>query len=132
MIQDAKWRFFTPSTLSEDLVAGTTVAFLSEPIDLKAAGYADGGGELVARVRTKVTTCGAGASYAIQVITCDTVGGTYTVAVEATVLRAAIVANTEIAALRLPLGMKQFMKLNMVGASGMTGSTTFEAGIYTS
>ncbi len=132
MIQDAKWRFVTPSTLSEDLVAGTTDAFLSDYIDLKAAGYADGGGELVVRVRVDVTTAAVGASYLIEVLDCATVGGTYGVAISKTVLLAAIVADTEIAALVLPLGLKRFVKLQITGAASMTGSSTFEAGVYTS
>ena len=131
MLMDAKWAIQTPSTFSEDLVAGTTVAFLSEPIDMKSAGYADGGGELAVAVRSKVSTAAVGASYKFEILGCSTVGGTYVVQNSRDVARADCATGKYVGDLAIPSGMPQFMKFQITGAASMTGSTTFNANVVT-
>ena len=131
MISDAKWRFKT-SGGSEDLATSGTTEVTSDYIGLVAGGYADGGSELVARVRVKSTTAAVGASFNVAVMECATSGGTYTVAVQKTVPLASVIAGTEIAALRLPLGLKKFIELVVTPAASTTGALTVNAGIFTS
>ena len=131
MILDAKWRFKTTGG-SEDLATSATSAVTSDFINLLGSGYADGGSELIARVRCKSTTAAAGASFTIAVMECATESGTYNVAVSKVVALADVVANTELAALRLPLGLKKYLKLVVTPAASMTGALTVNAGIATS
>ena len=131
MILDAKWRFKT-SGGSEDLATSGTTAVTSDFINLLGSGYADGGSELIARVRCKSTTAAAGASFTVAVKHCDTEGGTYVDAVSVVVALASVVESTELAALRLPLGLKKYLKLVVTPAASMTGALTVNAGIATS
>jgi len=131
MLMDAKFAIQTPSTFSEDLVAGTTVAFLSEPIDFKSAGYTDGGGELSLAIRSKVSTAAVGASYKFEILGCSTVGGTYVVQSSRDVARADCATGKFIGNMLIGKDLPQFMKVQITGAASMTGSTTFNAAIVT-
>jgi len=134
MLMDAKFAIQTPSTLSEDLVAGTTVAFLSEPIDFKSAGYTDGGGELMLAIRSKVSTAGVANYYRVEILGCDTVGGTYVVQSGKDFARAACATGKFVGNMLIGKDLPQFIKVQITGGSApgaMTGSTTFNAAIVT-
>jgi len=128
MIMDAKFAVVTPG-LSEDLVTSGTTPLISDYIDVKSAGYTDAGGELYLYVRVKATTAAAGASFLFEIQSATTAGGSYVTAEARTVLLAQIVAGKEIMKLPIPPGMNQFWKIQITGASGMTGGATFNMAI---
>ena len=140
MIMDAKWRFHingaaTPPTIAnETLPTVLTTEYLTDPIDLAAAGYADGGGELVVRTNVVATNVSAGSGFTIAVKHCATTGGTYVTAASVSTLatRADIVAGNELPSIRLPMGLKQFIKLSITGTASTDGATSFKSGIVTS
>jgi hypothetical protein len=123
--------YFRTSAGSEDLATDATTAIESDPINLRAAGYADGGGELVVVVRCKSTTAAVGASFAIGIESCATTGGTYVIDASKTVLLASVIANTILAEIRVPLGIKQFIKLIVTPAASMTGALTVNGAVRT-
>lgn len=131
MVYDELTKFKTTGG-SEDLATSGTTEALSAAIALDTDGFADGKANHVLRVRCKTTTLAAGASVRVVLRHCDTEGGTYTEAIGKDVLLAAVIANTEIASLKLPFGLKAFVKLALVPAASMTGALTANAALYIS
>lgn len=138
MIMDAKWRFHVngaavpPTIANETLPTTTTTEYLSDPIDLIAAGYADGGGELVVRTNVVATNVSAGTGFTVAVKHCDTTGGTYVTAASSVTPRASIVVGGELVPIVLPQGLKQFIKLSITGTASTDGATSFKSGVVTS
>jgi len=140
MIMDAKWRFHVtgaanpPTIANETLPTATTTEYLTDPIDLTAAGYADGGGELFIRTKVVASTAGAGTGFTIALKDCATVGGSYTTiaSISTKTDRSDLVAGQELQPIALPLGLKRFVKISFTGTAGTTGATSFTSGVTTS
>lgn len=128
MLIDAKFAIVTTG-LSEDMLTSGTTPLLSDYIDVKSAGYTDAGGNLFLYVRVKSTTAAAGASFLFEIQSAATAGGSYVTAESRTIPLAQIVAGKEILKLPIPPGMNQFWKIQITGASGMTGGATFNMAI---
>jgi len=141
MIMDAKWRFHvngaaTPPTLANETLPTTTTAeYLSDPIDLIAGGYADGGGDLLVRTHVVATNVTLGSGFTVAVKHCDTNSGTagdWTVAASSVTPKAGIVAGKELTPIVLPPSLKRWIKLSITGTTSTDGATSFKAGIVTS
>ena len=134
MLVDNLDYFKTAGASTDTLVAGTTVEVFSDARKYPPEGkHANGAGEKIIEFLVDVSTAGAGASYALGVYGCATEGGTYVKYTEIDVPRATVTAAAAkgsggvVARLRLPFDLPLFIKARAVGASGMTGSTTFKA-----
>ena len=133
MLVDNLDYFKTAGATTDTLVAGTTVAVLSDARKYPpSGGLANGSGEKIAEFLVDVSTATTGASYALGIYGCATEGGTYTKLSEMDVPLATIAAAAAagsggvVARLRLPLDMPLFIKARAVGAAGMLLSTTFK------
>lgn len=137
MIMDKKWTILTTGA-SEDFTFTAATAQTSAAFDLKAAGYADGGGKLFLHVSRKY-----GATYTKNALTNLNVaiyhaaaasGDTLTSGVSAISVDipvAVIDAGCELAKIPLPPGLKRYIDV-VLTPTGAPTTVTFNARIVTS
>ena len=118
---------------AEAILPATTVAKVTDAFDTQAAGLGDGATDLyfVANA-VDAGDSATGASYLIELKTCDTSGGTYTTVLSKTVPLATVKALGEVMRSKLPNGLLRYLKVSITGAASMTGGSTFKAYIATS
>ena len=131
MLMDAKWAFQTPSTFAESMPVVTTTEFVSEPIDLKTAGYADGGGELAVAFRcvNQAANAGLGCTFALK--HCATVGGTYLTVSSKTLALAEITTGKFLGNLPFAPDMLQFIKFVVTPTASTNNTSNFMANVIT-
>jgi hypothetical protein len=123
---------FAISTV-EAMLTATTVAKVSDAIDLQAALLGDGATDLYCHIVTAGGNAAAGASFLVELTECDTTGGSYTTALARTVLLAdALRSGNDLMHAKLPAGLKRFVKIQVTGAANMTGGITFRGHIAVS
>lgn len=117
-------------TASEDLSVATTVATVSDTIDLGAALLGDGASDLYFVAECVSGTTGVGTVYTVELTDCDTSGGTYVAAGSKIVNH---VAGTlpvgEAARMKLPIGMRRYVRARIVAGAGETGTSVWRARI---
>ena len=117
-------------TSSEDLSVATTVATVSDTIDLQAANLGDGATDLYFVAECVSGTTAVGTAYTVELTDCDTTGGSYVAAASKLVSH---VAGTlpvgEAARIKLPAGLRRFVRARIVAGAGETGTSLWRARI---
>jgi hypothetical protein len=117
----------------EAMLTATTVAKVSDYIDLGYQDLGDGATDLYCHIVTAGGNAAAGASFLVELTDCATSGGTYTAALAKTVLLVnALVSGSDLMHSKLPAGLKRYVKIQVTGAASMTGGITFRGHIATS
>jgi hypothetical protein len=117
----------------EAMLTATTVAKVSDAIDLGVADLGDGATDLYCHIVTAGGNAAAGASFLVELTECATSGGTYTPALSKTVLLAdALKTGNDLMHSKLPAGLKRYVKIQVTGAASMTGGITFRGHIAVS
>lgn len=123
---------FAISGVEAMLTSGTT-AKVSDYIDLGYQNLGEGATNLYCHIVTAGGNAATGASFLVELTECATSGGTYTAALAKTVALAdALKSGNDLMHVKLPAGLKQFVKIQVTGASGMTGGITFRGHIAAS
>ena len=137
MITDAKWRILTTGA-SADFTFTAATAQTSAVIDLKAAGYADGGGKLFLQVNRKygaTYTKNALSNFNVAIMHAAAASGeslTSGVAAIAVDIPVALIdAGYDLAKIPLPPGMKRYMAVTFT-PTGAPTTITLNARVVTS
>lgn len=118
---------------TEAMLTSGTTAKVSDAMDTGAALLGDGDTNLYFVVHcTDAGNAAAGASFTISLTDCDTSGGTYAVVASKVVPLATVQATGEVMRVKLPNGLKRYLKSSITGAASMTGGATFKAFLATS
>lgn len=126
---DKEWAFKNAGDTSEDITLnGTTVVYtksidtkklplLGTALDDPRKGYADGGAPLYLYVRVKTVGTAADETFALQDSIDDS---TYADKSSVKVLTSAIVADTTVVKIALPVGLRRFIRVSGVGSAACT------------
>ena len=118
------------SSSSEDLSVVTTTAKVSDTIDLQAANLGDGATDLYFVAECVSGTTGTATSYTVELTDCDTSGGSYVAAASKLVSHvAATLPVGEVVRIKLPSGLRRYVRARIVAGGGETGTSLWRARI---
>ena len=132
MILDSRWAFKDNSAHAEGFTFTAATAQTSDLLDLKAAGFFDGGGDGFVQInRSGTYTKNALTNLRVSLQSCDTEGGTYVENAGIDIPVASIDASADLGKIRVNPGLKRYARV-VITPTGAPTTITVKAIVATS